>query len=99
MELQNMSKESVKAINEAILSNIDSIDELREVQAAIKIRIDELNRRAKLQFRVGSKVKFFSPKYQKHVSGTIQKINPSSIKLVTELGSVWKVSPSLLESA
>ena len=73
-------------------------DDLEHIVTAITTRRDMLNLKAKAQFRIGDRVKFFSRRNQEEVVGTVMKINRK--KIVVSVGAIsWTVPPTMLEGA
>tara|TARA_R100001530_G_scaffold90953_2_gene63201 strand:+ start:343 stop:618 length:276 start_codon:yes stop_codon:yes gene_type:complete len=71
-------------------------DDIEHVVSAVRSRRDMLQIRAKAQFRVGDRVKFFSRRNQEDVEGTVHKINRKKIQV--SVGAVtWTVPPTMLE--
>lgn len=81
-----------------ILSSIDNLskEDLYTISAYVGNKINYLNKREEalktLEFRVGERVSFIHK--HKRICGTIIKINSSSIKVNTDDGITWTVSPS-----
>lgn len=86
--LTQATANAIRTANRAALSEI-----IREV----KRRQAELTRLEGGQFFVGQNVTF-KDRAGREIQGSIQKINPKTIKVETRQG-VWKVSPSLLSVA
>ena len=73
-------------------------DDLEHIVTAITTRRDMLSLKAKAQFRIGDRVKFFSRRNQEEVVGTVMKINRK--KIVVSVGAIsWTVPPTMLEGA
>ena len=71
-------------------------DDIEHVVTAIRSRREMLSLRAKAQFRIGDRVKFFSRRNQEEVEGTVHKINRK--KIVVSVGAIsWTVPPTMLE--
>ena len=71
-------------------------DDIEHVVTAIRSRREMLSIRAKAQFRVGDRVKFFHTKRQEEIEGTVHKINRK--KIVVTVGAIsWTVPPTMLE--
>ena len=71
-------------------------DDIEHVVTAIRSRREMLSLRAKAQFRVGDRVKFFSRKNHEEIEGTVHKINRK--KIVVSVGAIsWTVPPTMLE--
>jgi len=73
-----------------------SIEDIREIETAIRARFDHIDRSAAYEFRVGDTVRF-DAKTRGIITGKISKINRKTIKIVADSGMIWKVSPTLLE--
>lgn len=73
-----------------------SIEDIRAIEDAIRVRFDIINRSASYEFRIGDTVRFNS-KTRGIITGKISKINRKTIKVTTDSGMIWKVSPTLLE--
>lgn len=71
-----------------IMSKADEGD-LRLLQEVIALKL-------RLQFKVGDKVKF-DAKTRGIIHGTITKMNAKSVKVRTDAGVTWNVSPTFLE--
>ena len=80
---------------------VDSImqmdsDDIEHVVNAVRNRREMLSIKAKAQFRIGDRVKFFSRRNQEEVEGTVLKINRK--KIVVSVGAIsWTVPPTMLE--
>ena len=74
---------------------MDSND-IEHVISAVRSRRDMISIRAKAQFRIGDRVKFFSRRNQEEVEGTVHKINRKKIQV--SVGAItWTVPPTMLE--
>ena len=71
-------------------------DDIEHVVNAVRSRRDMLQIRAKAQFRVGDRVKFFSRRNQEDVEGTVHKINRKKIQVTCGIYT-WTVPPTMLE--
>ena len=71
-------------------------DDIEHVVNAVRNRREMLSIRAKAQFRIGDRVKFFSRRNQEEVEGTVNKINRKKIQ-VTVGAITWTVPPTMLE--
>jgi len=85
------------------IRRMDSSTELlalaKQVNAAIKMRYNELQRRAAASFGVGTHVEF-TDKSGNVVTGRVMKINPKTVHVRSDRTMVtWRVSPSLLRAA
>ena len=80
---------------------VDSImqmdsDDIEHVVNAVRSRREMLSIKAKAQFRIGDRVKFFSRRSQEEIEGTVHKINRK--KIVVSVGAIsWTVPPTMLE--
>ena len=80
---------------------VDSImqmdaDDIEHVVNAVRSRREMLSIKAKAQFRIGDRVKFFSKRSQEEVEGTVHKINRKKIQV--SVGAItWTVPPTMLE--
>lgn len=79
---------NVDDIHTWIMTKADDTD-LRLLQEVIALKL-------RLQFRIGDKVKF-DAKTRGMVHGTITKMNAKSVKVKTDAGVTWTVSPQFLE--
>lgn len=82
---------------------IDSLTELsalsKQINAAIKMRYNELQRRKTFSFGVGTRVEF-NDKLGNVVTGYIMKINPKTVDVRADRTMMtWRVSPSFLRVA
>ena len=88
-------------INKELINVVDTImqmdaDDIEHVVTAIRSRREMLSIRAKAQFRIGDRVKFFSRRNQEEVEGTVHKINRKKIQV--SVGAItWTVPPTMLE--
>ena len=71
-------------------------DDIEHIISAVRNRREMLSIKAKAQFRIGDRVKFFSRRSQEEVEGTVDKINRK--RIVVSVGAVsWTVPPTMLE--
>ena len=71
-------------------------DDIEHIVSAVRNRREMLSIKAKAQFRIGDRVKFFSRRSQEEVEGTVDKINRK--RIVVSVGAVsWTVPPTMLE--
>ena len=77
---------------------IDSIQELKEAQAALTVRWRELERMTAVRFTPGDIVTF-NDKLGRPLRGSVVKVNTKTVKVLTMGGMKWSVSPSLLKVA
>ena len=80
---------------------VDSImqmdsDDIGHVINAVRSRREMLSIKAKAQFRIGDRVKFFSRKRQENIEGTVHKINRKKIQVSVGVYT-WTVPPTMLE--
>ena len=93
-----MTDTVAKDINKLILQITDP-KELRAVWNAVDQHFKYLQRSAKLQFAVGSMVKF-NDKKGNTVIGQVSKINPKNVLVrVESTRTEWHVTPTLLSAA
>ena len=71
-------------------------DDIEHIVSAVRNRREMLSIKAKAQFRIGDRVKFFSTKRQENIEGTVHKINRKKIQVSVGVWT-WTVSPTLLE--
>lgn len=74
--------------------NVNSLDDLRYIQNAVRQRWGELESRGTLNFRVGNSVKFTS-RNGTILTGIVVKVNRKTISVRVD-NVVWRVTPSLL---
>ena len=77
---------------------INSIQELKEAQAAITVRWRELERMTAVRYIPGDFVTF-TDKTGSLLLGCVVKVNTKTINVRTMGGAKWNVSPSLLRAA
>ena len=70
-------------------------DELNRVIEQVKMRRNMIAQANKAAFRSGDKIEWDS-KYGKVEKGTIVKIKPKFIEVITDTGARWNVHPNLL---
>ncbi len=75
--------------------NVATIDDLRDINLAIKQRWSELESRAGLNFKVGDSVQFISRKRGGVQVGVITKINRKTIAVRVGYAT-WRVPPTML---
>lgn len=80
-------------INLKELSN----EELRELNSRILQEFKRKQNIIAMSFRPGQKVEWIGKSKGYH-TGTITKVNTKTIKVITDNGENWSVSPSLLKS-
>lgn len=61
----------------------------------LKLLQQVINMKLQMQFRVGDRV-WFDGKTRGIIRGTITKMNAKSAKVVTDVGTMWTVSPTFL---
>lgn len=81
---------------------IESLSELKafseQINVAINIRYAELQQRAAIRLGIGSRVEF-TDKLGNVVKGRVLKLNTKTVMVRSDVGSEWRVSPSLLRVA
>ncbi|MDQ8209410.1 hypothetical protein QEH52_17920 [Coraliomargarita sp. SDUM461003] len=80
--LQKWSDDELRALNHAI---VDHLKQRRAVQARMEMT----------RFQRGCKVEFWSSEGDL-IEGTVIKFNKKTVSVLTEEGTQWNVSPSLL---
>jgi hypothetical protein len=87
---------SQKMMDEIV--KIKTMDELKDVWAAMKQRQNYLQSVASSAFQVGDKVSWYTTKRGgKTVVGTVTKINQKTVSVSCGADGNWKVSGSLLK--
>ena len=71
-------------------------NDIEHIVNAVRNRREMLSIKAKAQFRVGDRVKFFSTKRQEEIEGTVHKINRKKIQVSVGVFT-WTVPPTMLE--
>lgn len=85
-------------LNEMILA-LNTMEEIRAIDAALRLRARQIQQLTAWNFRVSDKVKF-NDKSGRQLIGTIMKINTKTIKVkIPDTNAIWNVSPSLLKAA
>lgn len=80
----------------SLINGIKTRDELNEVIEIIKEKSNQLKRVAMAGFFKGDKVRFFSSKRGKIITGTVTKINSTTIAVNAGDDGTWRVSAGLL---
>jgi hypothetical protein len=73
---------------------VATIDELRDINLALKQRWNELDARVALNFKVGDSVKFNAKRRGSHI-GIVKKVNRKTVSVLVG-NTTWRVTPSLL---
>jgi transcription antitermination factor NusG len=89
-----MSAKSTKVV--AGIYALTTVEELREVTAALNLQWKVLQSRAAQGFRVGDKVTFVA-KMGQTFSGVVEKVNQKTVAVKTGPYQTWRVSPNLLK--
>ena len=71
-------------------------NDIEHIVNAVRNRREMLSIKAKAQFRVGDRVKFFSTKRQEEIEGTVHKINRKKIQVSVGVFT-GTVPPTMLE--
>ena len=71
-------------------------DQLNEVVESIKLKRQFISREAVRSFRVGDLVEFNRRKNSGLVQGKITKVNRKNINVLSNTGTPWRVSATLL---
>ena len=74
---------------------VDSIDDLRDINLALKQRWSELESRGVLNFKVGDSVKFTARKRGGVQHGIVTKVNRKTVSVLVR-NTTWRVTASLL---
>lgn len=80
----------------SLIATMDSND-LNDLVFLVKARRKQLTTAAKRHFRVGQRVRF-DAKHRGMVTGIIIKMNPKTIRVLTDTGGLWRVSPTYLKA-
>jgi hypothetical protein len=78
----------------AQVTQLTSLEECRQLQELVGQRFDALVRELAAGFRLGDRVEFHSRGLM--VRGTVEAVNPKTVKVLAGDGTRWRVSPSLL---
>jgi len=81
----------------ALFISTASSDELNQLARLMKTRRGHLQEITATQFRVNDQVRF-DAKSRGIITGRITKINKKTVKVMSQKGVLWSVSPSLLEA-
>lgn len=87
----------IKQVNSAIMFGTWTDTELASMIDAIKFARAGLRKQVKNQLRLGSTVKWTSPKNPYGAQGTVEKIATKFVTVKTSAGSRWKVPADMLE--
>ena len=71
-------------------------EQLNEIVESIKLKRQVIAREAVRSFRVGDMVEFNRRKYSGLVQGKITKVNRKNINVLSNSGTPWRVSATLL---
>lgn len=77
------------------IRNMKTIDELQEVQTAVKARWKAIQRRAAMAFEVGEQVSFQSRRGGR-IFGRVKRVNIKSVGIVLPDGTEYRVSSTML---
>jgi hypothetical protein len=88
---------TIQEVNSSIMFGDFTNDQLNSIISAIKFRRSQLTKTAKRSFLVGSQVKFYSPKRNQIVFGTIEKMAVKYATINTNQGR-WRVPANMLEA-
>lgn len=86
-------------IANAILAADMSRDDLNAVIRAINLKNRQIQANAKAAFRAGELVEWISSRTGLTMKGTVIKVMVKNIKVRTDGGTLWTVSPTLLRKA
>lgn len=81
IDIESMSYEELMALNERIVDRLNHLDTIESIEAMSSLNI-------------GSKVSFDSNKGRQ--TGRVVKLNTKTVRVISEDGRNWKVSPYLL---
>lgn len=95
-----MTKQSMRFMEiSKLISQVDNIEDLTVISNLLRDRYSYLQTRTARAFRMGDRVSWYSAKRGgMKLFGIVQKVNKKTIKVRTNEGVLWSVSPSLLES-
>lgn len=85
-------------IQKAIFA-VDNLNDLKAIQATVQARYKHIQEQLKFNFSVGQKVSFRDTRRARTIEGTIVKINPKNIRVLSTTNITWTVSPALLKAA
>lgn len=88
----------INQVRSAIIAGNFTNDELNSIAEAIKFARAGLAKQAKCTLRLGTEVKWYSPKRSQYMSGKIDKIAQKYATVNTAAG-MWKVPLAMLEVA
>ncbi len=75
---------------------LDTMEDVNEVYAALKTQTDRIQRATKLEFRSGDRVQFDAGKYKGTLTGTVVRRLQKNIRVKVDGAGEWTVAPSLL---
>lgn len=87
----------IKQINEAIVFGAWTDTELSSMVDAIKFARAGLQRQNIRTLRLGSSVRWTSPKHPRGEEGTVEKIAHKYVTVKTSSGTRWKVPANMLQ--
>lgn len=87
---------NIQDLCRAIVSNTHSREDLEAIYSAAKVVGDSLSSLASMNLRVGDDV-YFDAKTRGTIHGKVTKINRKSIKVTSNTGMAWKVSPQFVK--
>lgn len=82
-------------VRQFIFDELTSREEMSQVWDWLKIREGQLRMQAAGEFSVGDRVEF-DHTTRGHITGTVTKVNPKSIRVDADYGGKWKCSPTLI---
>jgi small-conductance mechanosensitive channel len=88
---------NIQQINSAIMFNTWTDAELTSMIDAVKFARSGLQKQTIRSLRLGSTVRWTSPKNPRGESGTVEKIAIKFVTVRTATGTRWKVPASMLE--
>lgn len=88
----------IQAINTAIIAGNFTSSELDSIVDAVKFARTDLAYQAKRTLRLGTNVKWYSPKRAQYMTGKVSKIAVKYATVDTAIG-MWKVPLAMLEVA
>lgn len=88
---------NIKELNSAIMFGTWTDTELASMIDAIKFARAGLRKQAKRQLKLGSTVKWTSPKNPHGNQGTVERIATKFVNVRTPAGLLWKVPAEMLE--
>jgi len=88
---------NIQQVNSAIMFGTFSNDELTSIIDAVKFARSTLQKQTIREMRLGSRVKWTSPKNPRGEQGTVEKIALKYVTVKTAQGMRWKVPANMLE--